>query len=121
MDTIPDEDFIAIFHRLAQHVRLGRVRNPDDIKKRIKRILDLQRMAYQNAQRGSTIRKYRGQYKKLRVLYRKNIHERIWDEAVKRPGELIDQTLDYGYANAKRLAMERARERAGRLRRLKRR
>lgn len=119
MDTIPPEEFLKLFHRLTLYVRLGRVRNPQEIKKRIKRILDLQKMAARTAKRGSTIRRYQIQRRKLLLLYRRNIHERIWQEAVDNPGGIIDETLDYGYANAQRMAMERARARAGKLRRLK--
>ena len=121
MDTIPPDDFLGIFHRICHVVRLGRVRSDRDIRKRIKNILDFQRKAMQTAQRGSTVRKYRGDYNRLRTLYRNHIEVRIWNEAVDNPGGIIDETLDYGYENAQRMALERARARAGRLKRLKRR
>ena len=117
MDTITYDEFIRLFHRLAQYVRLGRVRNPKEILQRIKRILDMQRRAIQTAKRGSTIRKFRADYRHLRTLYRKNIHIRIWNEAADNPEGLVDLTLDYGYDNAREILSERARRRAGRMRR----
>lgn len=121
VDNIPPDHFLELFERIAEHVRLGRVRNPEDIKKRISRILKLQRQAYQTAKRGSTIKKYRGDYVHLRTLYRHNVHKRIWNEAVENPGGIVDLTLDYGYDNAKRIRLEESRRRAGKLRRLRRR
>ena len=119
MDDIPRDELIQIFHRVAQYVRLVRVRNAGEIKARIKRILDLQRMAYRKAKRGTTVKKFRGQYLRLRRLYRNNIHVRIWNEAVDNPGGIIDETLDYGYDNAQKRALKRARQSAGKLERLK--
>ena len=119
MDDIPPEELIKLFHRVAQYVRLGRVRNAGEIRTRIKRILDLQRMAYRKAKRGTTVAKFRGQYRRLRRLYRNNIHEIFWDEAVENPGGIIDETLDYGYAKAQKRALKRARQSAGKLERLK--
>ena len=120
MDTIPDGEFLALFHRINKYVRLGRVRNPDDIRKRIRRILELQRKAYRTAKRSSTIRKYRRDFVHLRVLYRKHIERRIWNEAVENPGGLYDLTLDYGYANARRILIERATRRRMKLLRMRR-
>ena len=119
MDSITHDEFIRLFHRLAQYVRLGRVRNPKEILQRIRRILNLQRKAIQKAKRGSTIRKFMTDYRHLRTLYRKNIHIRIWNEAADNPEGLIDLTLDHGYPKARRILEERERSaRRGRMRRL---
>ena len=115
MDSIPPDEFLGIFHGIAQVVRLGRVRNPNEIRQRIRRILSMQRHASRNAKRSSTRRIYRGKYNRLRQLYRHDIQNRIWDEAVANPGGIIDETLDYGYAKAQTRALERARQRAGKL------
>ena len=112
-DSIPQDEFMGIFHRLNQFVRLGRVRNHKDIRKRINRILKLQRKASRVAKRPSTRRKYRRDFNHLRLLYRNDIAERIWDEAVENPGGIVDETLDYGYAKAQKRALERSRQNAG--------
>lgn len=120
MGSIPPDEFLQIFDRLCQQVRLGRVRSPRHIRKRIKRVLDLQRMAIRKAKRGSTQRKFRRDFNHLRTLYRNHVENRIWDEAVDNPGGIIDETLDYGYAKAQARALERARRSAGKLKRYRR-
>ena len=121
MDSIPPDEFLGIFHGIAQVVRLGRVRNPNEIRQRIRRILSMQRHASRNAKRSSTRRKFRVKHHRLRTLYRHDIDKRIWDEAVANPGGIIDETLDYGYAKAQARALERARQSAGKLTRYRRR
>ena len=121
MDSIPPDEFLKLFHRINQVVRLGRVRSDKDIRKRIKRKLDWQRKATKVAKKASTRKKHQVDFRRLRTLYNQHIEIRIWNEAVDNPGGIIDETLDYGYAEAQRRALERARARAGRLRRLRRR
>ena len=119
MDTVPPEVFIGIFHRLCGHVRLGRVRNPQDIKKRIRRILGMLKQGYKTAKKRSTVRNFRTDYQHLRMLYRHDVHRRIWNEAVENPGGLIDLTLDHGYDKAKKIVLEREKRRKGKLRRVR--
>ena len=122
-DSIPPDKFIELFVRLSETVRLGRVRDSRDIRRRIKRVLDWYRHAYGAAKRSSTKARYRKRYKSLRKLYvAKNppIHTRIWNEAAENPGGLVDLTLDHGYQGAKTILEGRARRRAGRMRRLRR-
>jgi len=119
VDSIPPDEFIRVFHRLCGYVRLGRVRNPQDIKKRIKRILTMMKHAYKNAKRSRTIRKFKSDYMHLRILYRHGIHRRIWNEAVENPGGLIELTLTFGYDKANRMVLEREKRRKGKLRRVR--
>ena len=118
MDTIPDDEFIEIFERVSRTVHFGRSRSPQDVKNRIKRILRLQKKAYQTAKRQSTVKRFRSDYVHLRTLYVHGLHGRIWDEAVKDPGGLIDLTLDYGREKADKIMLERERKRRGKLRRV---
>jgi len=119
LDSIPDYEFIEIFDRVSKVVHFGRSRSLKDVKNRIKRILNLQKKAYQTAKRRSTVRKYRSDYIHLRTLYRHEFPERIWDEAVKNPGGIVDLTLDYGYDKAQQIKLERERKRRGQLRRVR--
>ena len=116
-DSIPPDKFIELFDRLAHHVRLGRVRNPQEIRGRIKRILGMLKQGYKTAKRGSTIKKFKADYIHLRTLYRHHIEKTIWREARENPDGIIDLTLDYGYDRAKRIVVEREKRRRGRLRR----
>ena len=118
MDSIPDYEFIEIFIRLSRTVRFGRSRSPQEIKHRIKRILNLQKKAYQTAKKRSTVRKYRSDFIHLRTLYRHGIHDRIWEEAVRNPGGIVELTLLYGRDKARKIKLERERKRMGRMRRL---
>ena len=116
MDKIPPDKFIELFKRLSETVRLGRVRNPRDIRKRMKRVLDWYRHAYTVAKRASTIVKYRVKYKRLRILYRGRIERRIWQEKEANPEGMVGLTLDYGFDNAQEILKEGVRRRAGRMR-----
>ena len=116
-DSIPPDKFIELFDRLSERVRLGRVRNPQEIRQRIKHVLNLLKQGYKTAKRGSTINKFQSDYKHLRTLYRHHIEKRIWKEAQENPDGIIDLTLDYGYDRAKNIMLERERRRRGRLRR----
>jgi hypothetical protein len=113
---IPDREFIEIFDRVSKVVHFGKCTNPKEVKRRIKHVLDMQRQAYRTAKRSSTAKKFRGDYNKLRTLYKHDLHERIWDEAVKDPGGIVDLTLDYGYERAQKIKLERERRRRGKLR-----
>jgi len=117
-DSIPPDKFLDLFNRLAENVRLGRVRNPQEIRGRIKHVLNMLKTGMMKAQRGTTIKKFRSDYKHLRTLYRHHIEKRIWREASDDPGGLIDLTLDYGYDRANRILMEREKRRRGRLKRV---
>lgn len=118
MDTLPDYEFIEIFDRVSQVVHFGRSYSLQEVQKRIKRILKLQKQAYQTAKRRSTVRRYRTDYRLLRTLYRHGFPERIWDEAERNPGGIIDLTLRYGRDNARKIKLERERKRFGSLRRI---
>lgn len=119
MDKLPDYEFIEIFDRVSQVVHFGRSRSPQDVKKRIKRILNLQKKAYQTAKKRSTVRKFRSDYIHLRTLYRHGFHYRIWEEAVKNPGGIVDLTLKYGRDKARKKKLERERRHLGSLRRIR--
>ena len=116
-DSIPPDKFMELFDRLSEHVRLGRVRSPQEIRGRIRHVLNLLKQGYKTAKRGSTIKKFKADYIHLRTLYRHHIEKRIWREAAENPDGLIDLTLDYGYDRAKRIVLEREKRRRGRLRR----
>ena len=118
MDSIPDYEFIKIFERVSRQVHFGRCRSPQDVKNRIKRILNLYKKAIQNARKQSTVRKYRSNFIHLRTLYRHGLHRRIWEEAANNPGGIVDLTLRYGRDKARKIKLERERKRLGRLRRL---
>lgn len=49
MDTLPDFMFLPIFDRVSRVVHFGRSRSLQDVKNRIKRILKLQKKAFQTA------------------------------------------------------------------------
>jgi len=119
METILDDEFIEIFDRVSRIVHFGRSRTPQDVKNRIKHILNLQKKAYQTAKRQRTVRKFRSDYNRLRTLYVHGLPDRIWDEAVENPGGIVDLTLDYGYDKARKIMLERERRRRGGLRRIR--
>ena len=118
MDKIPDDEFIEIFDRVSIDVHFGRCRSPQDVKDRIKRVLSLQKKAYQTAKKRTTVRKYRREYTHLRNLYRHGFPDRIWEEAVRNPGGIVDLTLDYGREKARKIKLGRERRRIGSLRRI---
>ena len=120
METLPDYEFIEIFDRVSQVVHFGRSYSLKVVKKRIKRILRLQKKAYQTAKKSSTVRKYRTDYRLLRTLERHGFADRIWEEAVRNPGGIVDLTLDYGRDKATKIKLERERGRFGNLRRYRR-
>jgi len=120
MDTLPDYEFIEIFDRVSQDVRFGRSYSLKVVKKRMRRILRLQKQASQIARKQSTRRMFRTRYRFLRTLYRHGFPERVWEEAVRNPGGIIDLTLDYGREKARKIKLERERSRFGRLRRYRR-
>ena len=119
MKTIPDYEFIEIFDRVSRDVHFGRCRSPQDVKNRIKRILNLKKKGYQSAKRQSSGRKCRSEFIHLRTLYRHGIADRIWEEAVTNPGGIVELTLLYGRENARKIMLERERRRRGRMRRIR--
>lgn len=119
MDTLPDDEFIEIFDRVSQRVALGRSQSAKDVDNRVKRILKLQKLAYQTAKKRSTVRRYRTDYRLLRTLRRHGFADRAWGIAESDPGGIVDLTLRYGRDKAKKIKLERERRRMGRLRRIR--
>jgi len=78
------------------------------------------RQASQAAKKPSTRRKYRTQYNRLRTLLRHGIQDRIWEDAERNPGGIVDLTLRYDRDKAIEMRLERGRKHLGELRRVSR-
>lgn len=113
MDTIPDREFLEIFNRVCDWVRYGRVRNPEEARARMRRVLRIMRRAVKTSKKRSTKIKWRAHHNRMRTLYRKGFNECLWNEAINAPNSIYGLTLAYGREKALRILKLRVAKRLG--------
>lgn len=135
MDSIPPKDFVSIFHRMNAYVDLKDCKTPGDIRRRIRIVIEMMRIATLNAKKQKNKKKWSARSKLMVVLMddtspvksktaerkkalgkpvrRAGIQDAIIEEAIRHPSGLVALTLKHGYEKAMKGKLETPKGRVG--------
>ena len=106
MDTIPDQEFIAMFRRTARYVNMRNIYTKDEFQERLKKIQMNMMRRSKEAKNEYNKRRF---WNKGKLIYRLISHgfpRRVIEEARANPFGFIANTLKYGYKRAVEMKLE---------------
>lgn len=108
MDTLPDREFVKIFHRSAKYINFKGAVSPKVLEDRMKKLQRDMIKAKHLSKRKSTKRKLTWKMHLIGTLRKRGFHRRVHDEAIADPYSIYAYSLKYGYPKAVKKKLKEA-------------